>query len=162
MKTEKFTLPPDFVDFLKLMQKHQVRYLVIGSWAVALHGRPRYTKDIDILVAREPENARKIMLVINEFGFGSVGLSAEDFMREHYVVQLGFEPNRIDILTHIDGVQFEEAEQRKHNILVGEVSLPVISILDLLKAKQAASRPQDLADIDQLNRLLSLRGKKKD
>ena len=77
---------------------------------MAFHGRPRYTKDIDILVHREEKNAERIMLALSDFGFGSVGLSKNDFLKDEFVVELGYEPNRIDILTRISGVEFEEAE----------------------------------------------------
>ena len=154
-------LPSDFADFLRLLEKYKVRYIVVGAWAAALHGRPRYTKDIDILIARESSNSAKMIKVLEEFGFGSVDLSQDDFLREQYVIQLGYEPNRIDILTDIAGVTFEHAEKRREIYKIEGISVPILSISDLISAKQASARPQDLADIDQLKRIFKLKNETK-
>ena len=154
---QKFSLPQDFVDFFKLLEKNNVDYLIVGSWAVALHGRPRYTKDIDILIARDATNAKKLLLALNEFGFGSLELSEDDFLKEEFVIQLGYEPNRIDILTDISGVIFKEAKQNSIEKSINGMKLKIISINDLIQAKKSAGRPQDLADIDQLQKINSLK-----
>ena len=153
MTSDVPSLPRDFVEFLELLHKHQVRFLVVGAWAVALHGRPRYTKDIDLLVARDPVNARRIIIALDEFGFGSIGLTEEDFLKEQFVIQLGYEPNRIDLLTGIESLNFDDLERNKEIRMVGNIALPILSYQDLIKAKRVASRPQDLADIDQLERI---------
>lgn len=153
MKNSSPALSPDLGEFLELLNKNNVNYIVVGAWAVALHGRPRYTKDIDVLIARNPTNAKNIVTAINEFGFGAVGLGEEDFLKPNFVIQLGFEPNRIDILTAITGVTFAEVEKNKITKYFQNIPVPLISRADLIKAKQAAGRPQDLADIASLEQL---------
>lgn len=98
----------DFREFFESLNDNGVRYLVVGGYAVSLHGHPRYTKDIDIWFERSEENAKRIMLALRKFGFGSLGLTVEDFQVPNQVVQLGHPPNRIDLLTSLDGVDFEE------------------------------------------------------
>jgi len=133
-----------------LLNQEGVRYLVVGAWAVGFHGRPRYTGDIDIFLERSPANAEAMIRVIDAFGFASTGLARPDFLREDFIVQLGFEPNRIDLLTGISGVDFAPAwEQRVAGSLSG---LPVqfISRDLLLCNKRAARRAKDLGDIETL------------
>ena len=100
-------LSPDFKDFFASLNKARVRYLVVGGYAVALHGHPRYTKDIDIWVGLDEENARRLVQAIEDFGFGSLGLAADDFLVPDRIVQLGYPPSRIDLLTTLPGVAFE-------------------------------------------------------
>lgn len=147
--------PPDYLNFLRLLEQHQVQYMIVGGWATGLHGHPRYTKDIDILIARNPDNAAKLITVINDFGFGDVVIELEDFLKEGYVIQLGYEPNRIDILTDIDGVLFDEAEKRIKQIALDDeqIEIALISLHDLIAAKRAAGRPQDLADVVKLEKI---------
>ena len=102
-------LSKDLQEFIRLAKANGVEFLIVGAYAMAFHGRPRYTGDLDIFVHRNPENADRLMRVMQDFGFGSTGLTREDFLREHFVIQLGFEPNRIDLLTGISGVEFEDA-----------------------------------------------------
>lgn len=140
-------LSSDLCEFIRLLAKEGVEYLIVGAWAVAFHGRPRYTGDLDLFVRRDAANADRLMRVLEQFGFGSVGLSREDFLKEDFVVQLGVEPNRLDLLTGISGVTFEEAwRTRVAGTLHG---LPVWFInRDLLiQNKRASGRDQDLADI---------------
>ena len=99
MKTEK-----DYEEFLELLNKHKVRYCIIGSYALSFHARPRYTKDIDILVEASPENAKKILTALDKFGFGSLNLRVEDFSEKGNIIQLGYEPVRIDIITSLTQV----------------------------------------------------------
>ncbi len=103
MKTEK-----DYEEFLELLNKHSVRYCIIGSHALAFHARPRYTKDIDILVEASLDNAERILTALDEFGFGSLNLSIEDFSSKGNIIQLGYEPVRIDIITSIEGLDFAD------------------------------------------------------
>jgi predicted nucleotidyltransferase len=140
----------DFRDFLALLDKHQVRYLLIGAFAVAAHGYPRYTKDIDLLIDDEEANAQKLVDALQEFGFSALGLKAADFL-EGDIIQLGHEPNRIDLLTRIPGLVFEEAFERRETILIDNVAVLLIAKDDLIKTKLASGRTQDLLDVEKLN-----------
>jgi hypothetical protein len=100
-------LNPDFEDFFTSFNDNGVRYLVVGGYAVALHGHPRYNKDIDIWIERTPENAERIVRALEAFGFDSLGPSAEDFLMEDQIIQLGYPPHRIDLLTTLPGVEFD-------------------------------------------------------
>ena len=127
-------------EFIELLNSQKVDYIVVGGHAVAFHGHPRFTGDIDLLLRPAHENAERVIAVVKEFGFAEVSLSAEDFMRPDIVVQLGYPPNRIDLLTSISGVAFEEAWDTR---AAGELDgLPVFFLgLDaLLKNKQASGR----------------------
>ena len=104
-------LPKDLREFIELLNSQKVEYVLVGAYAMAYHTRPRYTDDIDILVRPTQENAARLECVIKAFGFTSLGLTAADFQQENRVVQLGRPPNRIDIMTAISGVSFEEAWQ---------------------------------------------------
>lgn len=140
-------LQKDLRAFIELLNSNKVEYLIVGAFALAYHGWPRYTRDLDILVRPEEENAARIETALRDFGFGSAGLSAEDFKRRYQAIQLGFEPNRIDLLTTLTGVTFEEAwEQRVPAVLDG-VPVWFISREHLVRNKRAAGRPQDLADV---------------
>ncbi len=101
-------LSRDFKEFIALLNEHEVRYLVVGGYAVAFHGYPRYTKDIDVWVELSPENAARIVRALEEFGFGSLGLDTGDFLESDQIIQLGYPPNRIDILTTLKGITFDE------------------------------------------------------
>src|ERR1700733_2437906 len=107
----------DFVDFIELLSQHQVDYMVVGAHALSFHGRPRYTGDLDIWIKPSHDNAGKMVEVLMDFGFGSLGLTESDFLKENYVTQLGYPPLRIDILNSISGVEFDEAYSNK---VVGE------------------------------------------
>lgn len=148
-------LSSDVLEFIRLLNKRKAKYLIVGGWAVALHGRPRYTKDIDILVHRSPENAEALLQVIADFGFSELNIKKEDFLKPGYVIQLGFEPNRIDLITSIIGVDFEELLPNKAVIDYQGVSLSFIGAEDLITNKGQAGRPQDLADVATLRQILS-------
>ena len=143
-------LNQDFKEFFELLNANQVQYLVVGGYAIAIHGHPRYTKDIDVWVAMTAENAEKIVRALNEFGFASLGLKADDFLTPDQVIQLGYEPSRIDILTTISGVEFSTCYDTRVNMDVDGVQITVIDNENLKKNKKASGRPQDLADVDQL------------
>ncbi len=145
MKTEK-----DYEEFLELLNRHSVRYCIIGAFAVAFHARPRYTKDIDILVEATSENAKKILAALNEFGFGSLNLTAEDFSTEGNIIQLGYEPVRIDIITSIKGLDFDDVWQNKVLGLYGEHIVNYIDRQNLIRAKKLSDRTQDRADLELL------------
>ncbi len=143
----------DYEDLLKLLNKHKVKYCIIGSYAVAFYARPRYTKDIDILVETNIENAKKILKALNEFGFKNVGLSVKDFNKKGRIVQLGYEPVRIDILTSIKGVSFKKIWDNKKKGTYGKQKINFVALKDLIKIKNISKRKQDIADLDILKRL---------
>jgi len=126
--------------------------VIVGAWALAFHGRPRYTGDIDVLVAREPENADRLMEVIEAFGFSRSGIKRDDFLQVDHVIQLGREPNRIDILTGISGVTFDEAWGSREPGNISDSAVFVISRDLLIKNKRAANRDKDQADIKLLEK----------
>lgn len=102
----------DFKEFLKSLNDNKVRYLVIGAYALAFHGHPRYTKDLDIWIDKSSENAAHLIKALEQFGFGSLGLKEEDFKTPRQVIQLGYPPNRIDLLNDPEGVDFENCYSR--------------------------------------------------
>jgi predicted nucleotidyltransferase len=147
-------LEKDFQEFIELLNKHEVAYMIVGAHALAFHGKPRHTGDLDIWINPTDENSSKMMLVINDFGFGSVGLKKEDFLREHYVTQLGYPPLRIDILNSISGVTFEEAYNNRLFIDVDDLTISYIGLDDLIKNKAGTARKQDIADLENLYKLV--------
>lgn len=143
-------LTADFEDFLRLLNERRVRYVVAGGFAVAAHGTPRYTKDLDVWVEVSPENAGRLLLALDDFGMGSLGLSSADFEERDVVLQLGYEPNRIDILTGLTGVEFGEAYPRRVLVQLAGLQVPFLAREDLIANKRALGRPRDLADIADL------------
>jgi len=143
-------LNQDFKEFIQSLNDNQVRYLVIGGYAVALHGYPRYTKDIDIWIGMSPDNAAKLVKALEQFGFGSLGLQAADFLVPDQIIQLGYPPNRIDLITTSPGVDFESCYASRVQVVVDEVTVNFIDLDDLKKSKRAAGRLQDLADLENL------------
>ncbi|HUZ59833.1 MAG TPA: DUF6036 family nucleotidyltransferase [Hanamia sp.] len=150
--TTKISLERDIIEFIELCNKHDVRYLVIGGYAVSVHGYPRSTKDIDVCIEMSERNASKMVQVINVFGFSSLKLKKEDFLKKNFITQLGFPPLRIDILNDLYGVPFEEAWQNKKIVSFENVPVNFIGYSDLLKVKEKAGRPQDIADINKLKK----------
>lgn len=137
-------------EFIELLNSQKVDCIVVGGHAVAFHGHPRFTGDIDFLLRPSHDNAERLIAAVKEFGFAEVSLSAEDLTQPDIVVQLGYPPNRIDLLTSISGVDFEEAWDTR---AAGELDgLPVFFLgLDaLLKNKQASGRDKDVADVRKL------------
>lgn len=146
-------LSSDLREFIRLLNTKSVKYLIVGAWALAFYSRPRYTGDIDIFVARDQENADKLMEVINEFGFGQAGIHRDDFLQIDHVVQLGRTPNRIDILTGISGVTLDEAWESRQQASISDIPVFVISRDLLIKNKRAANRDKDQADIKLLEKV---------
>jgi hypothetical protein len=140
-------LTRDFQEFLSLLVKHEVRFLVTGGFALAAHGHPRYTKDIDLWIEPAPENATRVLAALDEFGFASLGLTAADFVTTDHVIQLGHEPSRIDLLTGVSGLTFAEAYATRVHAVFGGVAIPVLGRAALIANKRATGRPQDVADI---------------
>ena len=143
-------LEPDLREFIELLNARDVRYLVVGAYALAYHGRPRYTGDIDFFVQNSQQNAARLAKIIEEFGFASLGIVEEDLTASDQVIQLGAEPNRIDLMTSISDVSFDEAWRTREYGELDGLRVPFIS-RDLLKRNKAAvGRKQDLADLDYL------------
>jgi len=145
-------LDQDFSEFVQLFLDNDVRFLVVGGYALAAHGLPRYTGDLEAWVWIDHENAERIMKSLAEFGFGSLDITAKDFQSPNLVVQLGFPPHRIDLLTGIDGVEFEEAWKHRIEVGVNGTEVPFIGREDLIANKKAAGRAQDLADVTRLEK----------
>jgi hypothetical protein len=142
----------DFIDFIQFLNDNEVKYMVVGAYALSLHGRPRNTGDLDIWIKPDKENARKMVQVIKDFGFETLNLSEVDFLRKNYVTQLGYPPLRIDILNSVTGINFDEAYQEKVEIVIDNLKISFIGENDFIKNKQAVGRAKDLGDIDALNK----------
>ncbi len=143
-------LNQDFKEFIELLNQNSARYLVVGGYAVALHGHPRYTKHIDIWIELAEENAAKVIKAIDQFGFGSLGLRVEDFLVPDQIIQLGYPPNRIDLLTSLPGVDFEDCYATRIQVAIEQVNVNFIDLENLKKNKMATGRLQDLADLENL------------
>ena len=143
-------LQQDFRELLALFNDHKVEYIIVGGYALAFHGAPRYTGDIDIFVKPDTQNARRIMVALNEFGFGSVGLTEGDFGSPDKVVQLGVPPVRIDVITSLTGVSWEEAFSGRVAGKYGDVQVHYIGRKEFIANKKAIGRNKDLADLDAL------------
>lgn len=140
----------DFREFIELLIKNKAEYLIVGGYAVGIHGHPRYTGDLDIWLNPTPQNAALILKSVNEFGFSSFKLSVEDFTKLGNVIQLGYPPLRIDLLTEIDGVTFKECYEKRKEITINNLQVNFIGYNDLLKNKNASGRHRDIDDIDNL------------
>lgn len=143
----------DFRDFIQLLNLQEVEYLVVGGYALAFHGKPRHTGDLDIWINISETNAAKMVQVLDEFGVGSLGLSKADFLKEGYVSQIGYPPLRIDILNSIDGISFPVAYRNKQTLKLEEIEISYIGLEDLITNKKATGRSQDLTDVKQLANL---------
>lgn len=139
----------DFKEFAELLNARGVEYLVVGGYALAAHGHPRYTGDIDFWVRPTPDNLARLLDALHDFGFGSLGLKREDF-DPGTVVQLGQPPRRIDLLTAIDGVDFDDCFARREAVDLSGVTLHIIGLEDFKTNKRASGRLKDLADLEQL------------
>jgi predicted nucleotidyltransferase len=143
-------LQKDLREFVGLLNSHGVDYLIVGGHAVAYHGYPRYTGDVDFFIRPSPENAARVLAVLGDFGFGNTGVSISDLTTPERVIQMGLPPNRIDLLTSISGVSFEDAwAGRVADDLDG---LPVLFLgrEELLRNKQATGRTKDRDDLEKL------------
>ena len=143
-------LPPDFKDFLKLLNEHKVQYLLIGGYAVGYHGYPRATADMDIWVAIHPDNAGKIVAVLCEFGFDVPELTADLFLQEKQIVRMGVPPVKLEIVTSISGVEFDECYQERITDVLDGVKVDLIDLTHLKINKKASGRYKDLADLENL------------
>ncbi|TYQ23334.1 hypothetical protein PseudUWO311_23175 [Pseudanabaena sp. UWO311] len=143
-------LNQDFKEFIQLLNDNQVKYLVIGGYAVAVHGHPRYTKDIDIWIEISEENAQNLVTALTQFGFASLGLISDDFQTPNQIIQLGYPPNRIDLITNPDGIDFQTCYDSKIEVILNDVPVKFINLDNLKKNKLASGRLQDLADLEKL------------
>ena len=144
-------LPPDFKEFLQLLNSRQVEYLLIGGYAVGYYGYPRATADIDIWIAIKPENAEKVVKVLQEFGFGVEELTPDLFLEEEQIIRMGMPPVRIEILTTISGVNFEECYAARQVDVLDGVEVNLISLDHLRINKKASGRYKDLNDLENLS-----------
>ena len=143
-------LQKDFKEFFECLNARRVEYLIVGSYALAFHGSPRFTGDIDVYVKPDRINADKIISALDDFGFGAIGLTPEDFMSSDKVVQLGYSPIRIDIMTSISGVDWEEASKGAVEGDYGSVPVKFIGRREFVLNKRASGRKKDLADLEAL------------
>ncbi len=145
MRTEK-----DFEELLKLFNKNKVRYCIVGAYAVGIYGAPRYTKDMDLLVEPDVKNAQRIIKALAEFGFKSLSLKEKDFTRKGKTIQLGYEPVRIDLITSIEGCDFQEVWKNRTIGTYGKQKAFFIGFDELIKNKKKTGRKQDGVDISVL------------
>ena len=143
----------DFREFIALLNKYKVRYLIIGGFAFSYYAEPRFTKDIDILIDSEGSNAKNLILAIQDFGFKDIELTSADFLTPSQVIQLGIAPLRIDLLTVIKGLDFLELWHNRTTGKYGNIETFFISKQDLIKSKRLSGRKQDLADIEKLEQI---------
>lgn len=143
-------LPSDFKEFLKLLNEHEVEYLLIGGYAVAYHGYPRATNDIDFWIAINPENAARVVAVLQDFGFNTTDLSPTLFLKEKSIVRMGVEPVKIEVTTGIDGVNFDECYADRIVDELDGIKVNLISLHHLKTNKKASGRNKDLADLENL------------
>jgi predicted nucleotidyltransferase len=148
MKIEK-----DFKEFLESLNRRGVKYLIVGGFAFSYYARPRFTKDLDVFVEPSEDNAGRLVEALADFGFESMGLKKEDFLTPRRIVQLGYPPMRIDIVTSLSGVDFARAWEGRTNGSYGDCPVFFISRDDLMANKAAAGRPQDIADLELLRKL---------
>lgn len=147
-------LPPDFREFIELLNAHNVRYVIVGGWVYNLYAPPRMTGDIDFFIAVDPQNEESLRNSLIQFGFGAqLPAKGAAWLHQDKVIMLGREPFRIDILCHIDGVAFEEAWRTRKYISIDDLGVPTLSLELLMQNKKAAGRDKDLLDLKVLLRL---------
>jgi len=143
-------LPPDFKEFFQLLNSYKVNYLVIGGYAVVYHGYPRATGDIDVWIAINPENAKKVFEVVKAFGFNDPDLSEDIFLKENKVIRMGVPPLRIELVTSISGVDFKTCYTNRVVDTIDEVEINFIGLEHLKQNKRASGRHKDLNDLENL------------
>jgi hypothetical protein len=151
---EPLQLNPDYRDMITLLKTHNAEYLVVGAYAMAAHGYLRATSDIDIWVNPTQANAQKVFVAVRDFGAPLIDVTVATFSQDDAIIQLGVAPNRIDIITTIDGVDFPSAWDAHVIRDLDGVTLPVLSIPDLIRNKSSTGREKDLLDVAKLKRLL--------
>jgi hypothetical protein len=147
----EFELPADFKEFLESLNRNDVRYLLIGGYAVGLHGYPRATNDIDVVVGSDEDNAARIINALDEF-FGTTNLTPETFTRERSLLVMGVEPLAIDIINYLEGLDFDVAYGRRDVVRVEDIDVNLVAFEDLITNKRAVARPRDQDDIERLQK----------
>lgn len=143
----------DFKEFIQLLNKHKVKYLIVGGYAVSMYSRPKSTQDIDIFIENSISNAKKILKVLDEFGLASLGITIEDLTVKDRVIQMGVSPLRIDLMTSIEGVEFNLAYKRCTKITYwGIKNVTFISYHDLVTNKKTTGRKKDIEDLEWLQK----------
>lgn len=145
-------LPDDFRDLIQILSRNGVQYMIVGGYALSLYAAPRTTGDIDIFVKIDPENAKRILHSLDEFGFGDLDISEQDLLSPAQVIQLGFPPNRVDFMTTIEGVSWEEAFANRKQVIQDGLTFPVIGKEELVKNKLSTGRLKDMADVEQVRK----------
>jgi len=140
----------DFKEFLKLLWENEIEYLLVGGYAVSFYGYPRPTGDLDIWISRDHTNAEKITSILIDFGFGTPYLKPDLFTLKKSIVRMGFAPFKLEIITHIDGVKFDDCYHNRTEAVIDGVSVNMIRLADLLKNKKASGRAKDLNDLENL------------
>jgi hypothetical protein len=143
-------LQKDIREFVELLLSEKVEFLLVGGYAMAVHGAPRFTEDIDFLIHLSSENADRLIEVIEKFGFGDLDIEKDDFLKPGFVIQLGMAPNRIDLLTSIDGLKWKEIWESRIEFELDGLIIDVIGRDQLIQNKLASGRTQDLADAERL------------
>lgn len=151
-------LQRDLREFIALLNSHSVEYVLVGGHAVAFHGHPRFTGDIDFFIRPTSENVRRILIVLDAFGFGSLGIAERDLLEPGQVIQLGQIPNRIDLLTAISGVDFDAAWSSRVGTVLDDLPVNLLGWEELLRNKRASGRQKDLADIEKLLAVAEAKG----
>ena len=147
-------LHPDWKEFFDLLQSRKVDFVIVGAWALAAHGKPRSTGDIDILIRPSLDSARRLIDVLSNFGFGSLEVTAEQLSIPDRRLVIGNPPFQIDIMTGISGVAFDQIWQNKVELALAGIRLPFIGINEYMQNKRAAGRPKDLADLHEMEQIL--------
>jgi len=151
MATIRLTL--DFSEFLKLCNEEKIKYLVVGGYAVAFHGVVRPTKDLDVWIALDPSNLDRVIVALEKFGFAQGSINHGMFLGKESIFRMGFPPNRLELFTRIIGVGFDECYARRQIVNHDGIDISVISLNDLIVAKTATARAQDLADVAKLQKV---------
>lgn len=146
----KTALHPDFKDFLRLLNSREVRYLVVGGYAVGYYGHPRATGDMDVWIEVSEVNAGKMASVFRDFGMPSEAVSEALFLEEGKIIRMGVPPVRLEVITRASGVDFNDCYARREDVEIDDIPVPFISLDDLKANKQAAGRLKDLQDLEQL------------
>lgn len=150
-------IPSDYKELLSILNKHRVRYLIVGAYAVSYYSEPRYTKDLDIWIEPERTNAQNVYKALREFKAPLKRIAIEDFMNAHLVYQIGIAPIRVDIMMGIPSIDFGYAWKHRRKALFENIRVNIIGIDDLIKSKVKAKRDLDLRDVDMLKLRLKLK-----
>lgn len=146
----RIRLAKDFRDFLSLCLKHELRFMVIGGYAVVHYSRPRYTGGMDLWLDSAPDNAARAAQVPRDFGFHGDDVTAAMFTSQKEIIRMGFEPMRLELFTRIPGVEFASCYERRVLVKIGRMQVPFIGLEDLKANKRASGRLKDLQDLEEL------------